>query len=156
VSKQLAIWAMAIQGRLTVEDMVNADLPYAPPFSLAIDHSVATAHIMQNKIKGRMHGISACEVKTRLDAGQTPFILDVRGSDEYARVRLGIGEHLIPIDGLRGRLDELPSERHDEIICFCHLSLRAYEAERILVGRGWTNVKVMEGGIAAWPYARDK
>jgi len=31
VSKQLAIWAMAIKGRLTVEDVVNADLPYAPP-----------------------------------------------------------------------------------------------------------------------------
>ncbi len=39
VSKQIAIWAMAIKGNLTVDDMANADLPYAPPFSLAIDHS---------------------------------------------------------------------------------------------------------------------
>ena len=43
---------------MTVEDLINADLPYAPPFSLAIDHFIATAHIMQNKMKGRMKGIS--------------------------------------------------------------------------------------------------
>ncbi len=59
VSKQIATAAMAILGKLTVEDLVNADLPYAPPFSLAIDHFIASAHIMQNKLKGRMTGISS-------------------------------------------------------------------------------------------------
>ncbi len=63
VSKQIAQWAMAIQGKLTVEDIINADLPYAPPFSLAIDHFIATAHIMQNKMKGRLKGISCKEVQ---------------------------------------------------------------------------------------------
>jgi NADPH-dependent 2,4-dienoyl-CoA reductase/sulfur reductase-like enzyme/rhodanese-related sulfurtransferase len=156
VGKQIAIWAVAIRGGLTIDDMVNADLPYAPPFSLAIDHSVATAHIMQNKLKGRMKGISAVEVRHKLDAGETPFILDGRGPDEYEQVRLGIGEHLIPLGALRGRLDELPAEKDKEIICFCKISLRGYEAARVLEGRGWTNVRVMEGGIAAWPYPREK
>ena len=45
VAKQIAQWAMAITGKLGVEDIVNADLPYAPPFSLAIDHCIATAHL---------------------------------------------------------------------------------------------------------------
>ncbi|MCU0821845.1 MAG: FAD-dependent oxidoreductase, partial [Spirochaetes bacterium] len=54
VSKQIAQWAMAIKAKFTVEDLINSDLPYAPPFSLAIDHFIATSHIMQNKIKGRM------------------------------------------------------------------------------------------------------
>lgn len=156
VGKQIAIWAVAIRGGLTIDDMVNADLPYAPPFSLAIDHSIATAHIMQNKLKGRMKGISAVEVRHKLDAGETPFILDGRGPDEYEQVRLGIGEHLIPLGALRGRLDELPAEKDKEIICFCKISLRGYEAARVLEGRGWTNVRVMEGGIAAWPYPREK
>jgi rhodanese-related sulfurtransferase len=155
VSKQLAIWAMAIKGRLTVEDMVNADLPYEPPFSL-IDHSIATAHIMQNKLKRRMRGISALDVKAKLDAGESPFILDTRGPDEYEQMRLGIGEHLIPLAALRARLNELPTNQHQEIICYCKISLRGYEAARVLEGRGFTNVKVMEGGIVAWPYTRDK
>ena len=156
VSKQVAIWAMAIKGNLTVEDMANADLPYAPPFSLAIDHSIATAHIMRNKLTGRMNGISATDVKRKLDAGETPFLLDARGPDEYEQMRLGIGEHLIPLGALRGRLNELPADKDAEIICFCKISLRGYEAARALMGRGWTNVKVMEGAIAAWPYPREK
>ncbi|HPV41133.1 MAG TPA: FAD-dependent oxidoreductase [Spirochaetota bacterium] len=156
VSKQLAIWAMAIKGGLSVENMVNADLPYAPPFSLAIDHSIATAHIMQNKLKGRMKGISSVEVKKKIDAGEKPFLLDTRGPDEYEQMRLGIGERLIPLGALRGRLAELPEDTDAEIICYCKISLRGYEAARVLEGRGWKNVKVMEGGIAAWPFPREK
>lgn len=156
VSKQLAIWAMAIRGELTVADMVNADLPYAPPFSLAIDHSIATAHILENKLAGRMVGIEAAEVKQKLDAGEAPFLLDVRGPEEFEAMRLGVGERLIPLGALRRRLAELPPAKDAEIICYCKISLRGYEAARILVGHGWTNVKVMEGGIAAWPYPREK
>ncbi|HPV98385.1 MAG TPA: FAD-dependent oxidoreductase [Spirochaetota bacterium] len=156
VSKQLATWAMAIKGRLTVDDMINADLPYAPPFSLAIDHSIATAHIMQNKLKGRMKGVSCSDLKKRLDGGAAPFILDARGPDEYEQMRLGVGERLIPIGALRNRLNELPEDKNAEIICYCKISLRGYEAARVLEGRGWKNVKVMEGGIAAWPFPREK
>jgi NADPH-dependent 2,4-dienoyl-CoA reductase/sulfur reductase-like enzyme len=82
VSKQIAQWAMAIQGNLTVEDIVNSDLPYAPPFSLAIDHFIATAHIMQNKMKGRMKGISTTEVMRKVTNKEDIFLLDVRGPDE--------------------------------------------------------------------------
>jgi NADPH-dependent 2,4-dienoyl-CoA reductase/sulfur reductase-like enzyme/rhodanese-related sulfurtransferase len=156
VSKQLAIWAMAIKGNLTVEDMINADLPYAPPFSLAIDHSIAGAHIMQNKLKGRMKGISCADVKKKIDAGEKPFIIDTRGPDEFEQMRLGIGERLIPLGALRNRLNELPADKNMEIICFCKISLRGYEAARILEGRGWNNVKVMEGGVMAWPFPREK
>ena len=156
VSKQIAIWAMAIKGGLTVEDMVNADLPYAPPFSLAIDHSIAAAHIIQNKMKGRMKGITTAEVKKKVDAGENVYLLDARGPDEFDVMRLGIGEHLIPLGAIRKRLNELPEDKNAEIICYCKISLRGYEAERILEGHGWTNVKVMEGGIMAWPYPREK
>lgn len=156
VAKQVAQWALAIQGGLKVEDLVNADLPYAPPFSLAIDHFIATAHIMQNKLKGRFEGISAAEVKRKLDAGEKPFLLDARGPDEYEAMRLGIGETLIPLGAVRKRLGELPLDKGKEIICFCKISLRGYEAALILQANGWTNVKVMEGGIMAWPYPREK
>ena len=57
---------MAIQNHMTVDQMCNADLPYAPPFSLAIDHSIASAHIMQNKLDGIMDGLNAFELKEKL------------------------------------------------------------------------------------------
>jgi len=156
VAKQVAQWALAIQGGMDVEDIVNADLPYAPPFSLAIDHFIATAHLMQNKMKGRLKGISVVDVKRKLDAGEKLFLLDARGADEYETLRLGIGETLIPLGAVRKRLAELPTDKNTEIICFCKISLRGYEAALILEANGWKNVRVMEGGIMAWPYPREK
>ena len=156
VSKQIAQWAMAIQGSLSVADIVNADLPYAPPYSLAIDHFIATAHIMQNKMKGKLKGISARAVREKLDAGENPFLIDVRDAVEYEQMRLGIGETLIPLGALRKRLPDLPRDMNREIICYCKISLRGYEAALVLEANGWKNVKVMEGGIMAWPYPREK
>jgi NADPH-dependent 2,4-dienoyl-CoA reductase/sulfur reductase-like enzyme/rhodanese-related sulfurtransferase len=156
VSKQVAQGATAIQGQLTINDAVNLDLPYAPPFQLAIDNFIGTAHVLQNKMRGLFTGISAEEVKKKTDAGTDAFILDVRGPDEYEQMRLGIGERLIPLGALRTRLDELPQDRNTEIIVYCKISLRGYEAARLLMGAGYTNVKVMEGGVLAWPYCREK
>nr|HPQ81742.1 rhodanese-like domain-containing protein [bacterium] len=156
VSKQIATWAMAIKGRLSVEDVVNSDLPYAPPFSLAVDHMICTAQIMQNKMKGRLKGISAVEVKRMVDEGSAPFLIDCRDPDEYEVLRIGIGEMLIPSSVIRERLSELPQDRSREIVCFCKISLRGYEAALVLEAHGWKNVRVMEGGIAAWPFARER
>jgi len=156
VSRQIATAAMAIQGKLALDDVINADLPYAPPFSPAIDHFITAAHVMQNKLKGRMTGIGAQDVRKKLDAGEKPFFLDGRNPNEFEEMHLGIGEHLIPLGALRSRLADLPADKNAEIICFCKISLRGYEAECILRAHGFTNVKVMEGGIMAWPYPRKK
>ncbi|HOC45413.1 MAG: FAD-dependent oxidoreductase [Syntrophorhabdaceae bacterium] len=156
VSKQIAQWAMTIKGSLTIDDMINADLPYAPPFSLAIDHGIASAHIIQNKIRGFMKGISCADVKKKIENREKVFFLDARGPDEYEQMRLGIGETLIPIGMLRKRLNELPQDKGAEIICYCKISLRGYEAARVLEANGWRNVKVMEGGLMAWPFHREK
>jgi len=92
----------------------------------------------------------------KLDNREKIFLLDTRGPDEYDEMRLGVGETLIPIGALRKRLGELPEDKDTEIICYCKISLRGYEAARLLEARGWRNVKVMEGGIIAWPFPRDK
>lgn len=156
VSRQLATAAMAIQGGMTLEQLTCADLPYAPPFSLAIDHFIASAHIVENKLKGYFKTISAEELHKKISSGKTPFLLDGRGPDEYEILRLGIGEKYLPLGALRDRLDELPVDKDMEIVCFCKISLRGYETALILEDQGWTNVKVLEGGIMAWPYGREK
>ncbi len=156
VSKRLAIGAMAVHAKMRVYDLVNLDLPYAPPFSPAIDNFIVAAHVLQNKCLGRMTGISSLEVKAKLDAGEKPFILDVRGPDEYEEMRLGIGEKLIPLGAIRKRLDELPKDKTEEIIVYCKISLRGYEAACCLAGVGYNNVKVLEGGVIAWPFSREK
>lgn len=152
VNRQLAEAAMAVMNGNTIYEIGMADLPYAPPFSLAIDHFITTAHILDNKIAGQMTGISNAEVKEKLDAGEKPFILDVRAPGEFEEMRLNVGENLIPLGKLRNELDKLPQDKSAEIITFCKISMRGYEAQRVLEAGGWTNVKVMEGGIMSWPF----
>ncbi|MHC1788861.1 FAD-dependent oxidoreductase [Solidesulfovibrio sp.] len=156
VNRQAAEMAMAILGGLTVDDVAMADLPYAPPYSLAIDHAIATAHIVQNKMRGLMQGQSCLAVKARLDAGETPFLLDVRGPREFEEMRLGLGETLMPLGQLRKRLAELPADKNAPIVAYCKVSMRGYEAESVLEAAGYTNVTVMEGGLAAWPFGLEK
>jgi rhodanese-related sulfurtransferase len=152
VSKQVTTWAMAIQAKMTVEDMLNLDLPYAPPYSLAIDHSIATAHIMQNKLDGLFVGITPTELKEKLERKDPMFLMDLRNPGEFEVMKIGIGEKLIPQGEFRDRLDELPKDKNVEIIAWCKISLRGYEAARVLMANGYKNVKVLEGGINAWPF----
>lgn len=153
-SKRVAAAAMALHGGLTLADLLSADLPYAPPFSPAIDPLITAAHVLENKIRGLFRSISAAELKAKLDQGEKPFLLDVRGEDEYKAMRLDLGEKLIPLGALRGRLDELPADKDSEIVCYCKISLRGYEAARILQANGWRNVEVLEGALVAWPFEK--
>lgn len=156
VSKQVAQAAVAIKGKMTVEDMINADLPYAPPFTLAIDNLIAVTHVLQNKMRGLFTGISAEETLEKMNGDDKPFLIDMRGPGEFEAMRLGIGEVLIPLGALRKRINELPEDKDREIIVYCKISLRGYEAARYIQSLGYTNVKVMEGGIMAWPFPREK
>jgi rhodanese-related sulfurtransferase len=79
------------------------------------------------------------------------LFLDVRTPAEYERVRLP-NSTLIPLGKLRGRLDELP--KHKEIVTFCQISLRGYEAALILKAAGFENVRVLDGGMAMWPFEK--
>jgi rhodanese-related sulfurtransferase len=79
----------------------------------------------------------------------------VRAPGEFAAMRLDVGETLIPLGALRNAKDKLPEDKDAEIIAFCKISMRGYEAQRVLEADGWTNVKVMEGGIMAWPFDVD-
>ncbi|UJX40153.1 FAD-dependent oxidoreductase [Desulfovibrio sp. JY] len=156
VNRQASEMAMAILGGLTVDDVAMADLPYAPPFSLAIDHAIATAHVLQNKMRGLLVGETSVAVKARLDAGEKPFLLDVRGQNEFEQMRLGLGEKLVPLGQLRKRLGELPADKHAPIVTYCKVSMRGYEAQRVLAANGYDNVTVMEGGLVAWPFKLEK
>ena len=92
----------------------------------------------------------------KIHANEDVFLLDVRGPDEYEQTRLGLGETLIPLGLLRTRLNEMPPEKDKEIITYCKISLRGYEAAVLLKAHGYTNVKVLEGGITAWPFHKEK
>jgi rhodanese-related sulfurtransferase len=149
--KRMDVAAMAITAGMTVDQLAKVDLCYAPPYSPAMDNLITAANVARNKLDGQMAGLTASEVKERLDA-KAPFILlDVRSPAEHQQERLP-GATLIPLGALRSRLGELPRDK--EIVTFCKVSLRGYEAAKILQGAGFANVRVMDGGITAWPFEK--
>ena len=98
--------------------------------------------------------ISVEQYKTRLDAGDKPFLLDVREPHEYAIVNMGAP--LIPVGQLATRLDEIPVSKDAEIVVHCKSGGRSQTASKTLAGAGFTNVKNLAGGITAWADRIDK
>ena len=149
--KRINVAAMAITAGMTVDDLANADLCYAPPFSPVMDNIITAANVVKNKLNGYMIGAPAAEVRQMLRDKNDFVFLDVRSQGEYDQVRLP-GSTLIPLGALRSRIDELPKNK--EIIAFCKISLRGYEAAIILKAAGFENVRVMDGGVVMWPYEK--
>lgn len=150
-AKRIDVAATAITAGMTVEDVANLDLAYAPPFAPAMDNLITAANVARNKLDGLMVGIGPQEVHARLEQDEDFLFLDVRSPAEYERAHLPKST-LIPLNALRDRLNEIP--RESEVITYCQISLRGYEAARILSEAGFANVKVMDGGITMWPYGK--
>jgi len=116
-----------------------------------MDNIITAADIARNKLDGLYESITPMQVKEKIDRGEDIVLLDVRSPGEYESMRLA-NSTLIPLGKLRTRLSEIPRDK--EIVVFCKISLRGYEAALILKAAGFENVKVMDGGVVMWPYEK--
>jgi len=108
--KRIDVAAMAITAGMTVDQLANADLCYAPPYSPAMDNIITAANVARNKLDGHMVGVTPMEVHRMWEEKKDFVLLDVRSPAEYEQMRLP-GSTLIPLGALRGRLNELPKDR---------------------------------------------
>ena len=93
--------------------------------------------------------MSVSDLKALRDAGDDPFVLDVREPDEYAAANLDGA--LIPLGELPGRLGELEAHRGDSlIVVHCRSGMRSARAVETLHAAGFTNAVNLRGGIHAW------
>lgn len=154
ITKRIDVIAAVLTFSGTVDDLFDIDLSYAPPFNGPIDNAAVAANVIMNKLAGRMKGISTLDAKEKMAAGNAVF-LDVRSPKELKKLRLANcrGLRNIPLGQLRSRVSEM--EKDSEIIAVCKVGLRGYEAAVILQGQGFENVKVLEGGLTAWPFQCD-
>ncbi|MCC6697094.1 MAG: FAD-dependent oxidoreductase [Candidatus Hydrogenedentes bacterium] len=150
-SKRIDVAAMALTASMTVDQLDKVDLCYAPPFSPAMDNLITAADVGRNKLDGHMTGVTPMDVYAKQQRGEDFIFLDVRSPEEYGEVQLP-GTINIPLGALRKRFNEL--DRNKEIITFCKISLRGYEAALILRAAGFDRVRVMDGGLAMWPYPK--
>lgn len=150
-AKRIDVLATALTFGATVDDLANLDLSYAPPFNSAMDPLHAAANVIRNKRLGLAKGLSPMAVKAKIDQGDDFILLDVRSPVEWNARRIEAPQaRSLPIRELRARLEELPQGA--EIVTLCQSSIRAYNAQRILEGASFKDVKFLEGSILGWPY----
>jgi len=151
VVKRIDVLATAITLGATIDDLPALDLGYAPPYSTAIDIAAHASNVLRNKIDGISPFLTPMQVKTMIDRGEDFLWLDVRSPEEYREKRIEDPRvKLLPLGLLRHQIQELP--RGKKIVTLCKAGLRAYEAQTILDGSGFKDVRIMDGGVEAWPY----
>lgn len=150
VVKRLDVLSTAMQLGASLDQMATLDLGYAPPFATPIDLVLHAVNTMRNKGAGFLKGINAAQFKEWLERDPEVLVLDVRTAAEAEDRVLAVGQKMhIPLYELNQRLGEVPKDK--KIITFCELGTRAYEAQRLLRGAGFTDVWSLEGGVYALP-----
>ncbi len=139
IDKRIDVIATALRAGMTVRDLRDLELSYAPPFGSAKDPVNYAGFVASNALSGDM---PLCTVDEMLEPKPNQFILDVRTPAEVLGGTIP-GAVNIPVDELRGRMNELP--RNKEILVTCQVGLRGYIACRILMQNGF-NCRNLSGG----------
>jgi rhodanese-related sulfurtransferase len=95
----------------------------------------------------QVQNLSASAAQQMLQQNKNTYLLDVRTPEEYLQVRID-GAHLIPIDKVTARINEIPSDK--PLLVYCAVGSRSAQVSRYLVQQGYTQVYNLEGGIWAW------
>lgn len=143
VDKRIDVLATAIKAGMTVFDLQELELAYAPPFSSAKDPVNIAGYVAGNILMG---DVEIVDYRETLNADpEKDLVLDVRSADEIKEH--GTLNHTlhIPVDDLRTRFGEI--DKSKRILVLCAIGLRGYLGYRILKHRGF-NVKSVAGGYA--------
>ncbi len=144
VDKRIDDIATVIHFKGTVTDLTELELAYAPPYSSAKDPVNMAGYTAENVLLGRVDVIAPPDLLSRDQS--TTQLLDVRSETEHNNGHIP-GSMLIPVDELRGRLDELdPSQ---EVWVYCQVGLRGYTASQILRQKGF-KVRNLTGGYKTY------
>ena len=147
--KRVDVIATAIYAGLTIDDLMNLELAYAPQFGSAKDAINQAGYVGNNARDGRTPTVQWHEVDERREQGA--IILDVRTDAENAAGSIP-DALLIPVDELRSRMDEIPTDR--EVIVHCKVGQRGHTATQILRAHG-INALNLDGGYLTWNSGTD-
>lgn len=147
IDKRIDVLAVAQRAGLTVFDLQDLELTYAPPFGSAKDVINMAGFVASNHLKGDTLLCHVAEVQAR---NPHQLVVDVRNGPELDKLGRIPGALHIPLDELRGRLHELPKEK--ELLISCQVGLRGHVACRLLSQYGF-KVKNLSGGFKTWQMA---
>ena len=139
VDKRIDVIAMAQRGGLTVFDLEDVELCYAPPFGSAKDAVNMAGFVASNVVRGDME---LWEPEELASLTERQVLMDVRTFQEHGHGSIP-GAVCLPVDELRDRLEDLPKDK--ELLVFCQVGLRGYIAARLLTQHGF-KVRNLSGG----------
>lgn len=148
IDKRIDVMAVAQRAGMTVEQLQDLELTYAPPYGSAKDVINQAAFVATNLIKGDSTAIHFDEIDN-LSADQ--LLLDVRNPGELEAGGCIAGAVNIPVDQLRQRMAELPKDK--EIVIYCQVGLRGNVAYRQLVNNGY-KARNLLGGYRTYKFAK--
>lgn len=140
VDKRIDVIATAIRFNGKIEDLIDLELAYAPPYSSAKDPVNMVGFVADNLMKGMTDQILWRELA---DIDYSKYqLLDIREDIER---EIGFIENSIhiPLETLRSKLDELDKEKI--YIPYCAIGLRGYLADRILKENGFKSMNLAGG-----------
>lgn len=146
--KRIDVIATAIYGGLTISDLMNLELAYAPQFGSAKDAINQAGYVGDNVAEGRTPTVQWHELAEHRAAGAT--IIDVRTADEHHAGAIP-GAVLIPVDELRERLNEITGT---DVIVHCKVGQRGHTATQILRSHGIA-ASNLDGGYLTWRAGMD-
>lgn len=144
VEKRIDVLATALHGKMTLEELTELDLSYAPPYSSANDPVNMAAFVGLNHLNGFSPLKTPAEVLADLHGG-TGRILDVRTLGEQSKAPLASAVH-IPADEVRDRLDDVP--RGQPLYILSKDGFLGHLVLRILRAHGYPEVYNISGGFA--------
>lgn len=148
VDKRIDVIATAIYAGLTIDDLMNLELAYAPAFGSAKDAINQTGYVGNNVLTGKTPNIQWYEVEKAQAEGS--IVVDVRTEDEHQRGNIPAAR-LIPVDNLREHLQELADK---DVIVTCAVGQRGHTATQILRSHG-IKVRNLDGGYTTWRSGMD-
>lgn len=148
VDKRIDVIATAIYAGLTIDDLMNLELAYAPAFGSAKDAINQTGYVGNNVRTGKTPNVQWHEVEAAQEAGT--LVVDVRTEGEHQNGNIP-NTLLIPVDDLREHLDKLEGK---DVIVTCAVGQRGHTATQILRQHG-INARNLDGGYTTWRSAMD-
>jgi len=141
VDKRIDVLAVAIQAGMTVYDLEEMELAYAPQYGSAKDPINMAGFVAGGLLRGD-HPQIDLDIVLSTPTAERPFLLDVRTPQEFTSGHIPDAIN-IPVDELRNRLSELPRDRR--IAAYCQVGQRGYVATRILLQSGFDVVNIGGG-----------
>ncbi len=150
--KRIDTIATAMHTGLTVQDLCDLELAYAPPYGSAKDPVNIAGYVASNVLNGS-HEVIGWRELAALDTAREVQLVDVRTPEEFEIGTLPNARN-IELDHLRERLHLLDPQR--PVVVFCQIGVRGYLAYRILRQRGFANVRNLTGGLKTYAWATEK